>query len=494
MRHVCIIGGGISGLAAAYYLSRRGCRCTLIEREARLGGVIRTEHIEGCVVEGGPDSFLSQKPWALALIRELGIERDVIGSNDHLRQTYILRRGRLIPMPEGLYLMIPTAMRPILTTRLLGWRTKLRMAADMLRRPAAGRAEEPGPGEDAESGAPFDSSTADVSAASFLRAHYGDEAVDYLAEPLLAGIYGGDAADLSARSVLPRLVELERRYGSLTRGALASRAQAAGSGSEPQAIFLSLRGGMQQLVDALARAIAGRVAVLRGEAERIEETGEGCRIFFGGQWIEASDVIVAAPAYIAGRLLQAVEGCAAELLSGVRYHSSLTVSLGYNRAHFSHPLNGFGFLTPKVERRRLTACTWVGTKFPNRVTGRRVLLRGFIGAGNEGDLLQCNDEELVEGVREELAQYMGVAAAPEFFKVYRWPRAMAQYNVGHERRIAEIQRRLAPFRWLHLAGNAYSGIGIPDCIRTAKSAADRVLAAPAEAAPLAHTNIKSGQG
>ncbi len=490
MRHVCIIGGGISGLAAAYYLSREGCRCTLIEREARLGGVIYTENIEGCVVEAGPDSFLSQKPWALALIRELEIEQDVIGSNDHLRKTYILRRGRLIPMPEGLYLMIPTTIRPLLTTRLLGWRSKLRMAAEMARRPAAAGAGKSGPEEGAGSTGQMGSLTADVSVASFLRAHYGDEAVDYLAEPLLAGIYGGDAAELSAQSVLPRLVEWEHRYGSLTRGVLESRAKAAGSGREPQAIFLSLRGGMQQIVDALARAIAGRVAVVRGEAERIEETGEGCRIFLDGQWIEASHAIVATPAYIAGRLLQGVEGRAAQLLSGVRYHSSLTVALGYNRTHFAHPLNGFGFLVPKTERRLLTACTWVGTKFPNRVSGQRVLLRGFIGAG-EGDL-QRSDEELVEGVRDELARYMGVAAEPEFFKVYRWPRAMAQYNVGHERRIAEIQGRLAPFRWLHLAGNAYSGIGIPDCIRTAKSAADRILAAPA--GTLAHTDTTSAQG
>ena len=471
MPRVAIVGGGISGLSAAYYLSRAGHECTLIEPAPRLGGVIRTETIDGCVVEGGPDSFIAQKPWALDLIRELGLESDVIGSNDHLRKTYVLRHGRLVPLPDGLYLMVPTAVRPLATTRLLSFSTKCKMAFELLRRPSP--------------------ETPDRSVADFVRDHYGEEAVRYLAEPLLAGIYGGDAAELSVASVLPRFVEFERRHGSVTRGVLAGRLRPASGSSTP--LFMSPKGGMQQLIEALEKAIAGRARVVRAAVDRVEAAGPGYRLHAAGDVVEAGQIVIATPAYVAGALLRGLDATLADLLSGILYHSSITVALGYDRAGFRHPMNGFGFLVPQVERRLLTACTWVGTKFPHRVADNRVLLRCSVAAGRNEALLARSDESLVSSVREELSRLMGVTETALFSRVQRWPRAMAQYIVGHQRRLEQINVRLASLPGLHLAGNAYLGIGIPDCIRTAQLAAARIAGSPVGTEPIASSEVVSRQ-
>lgn len=463
MTHVAIVGGGISGLSAAYYLTRSGCECTLVEADPRLGGVIRTEQVDGCIVEAGPDSFISQKPWALELIRELGLEQDVIGSNDRQRKTYIVKYGRLVPMPDGLYLMVPTAVSPLLRTPLLGFRTKLKMALELLRRPSGRWPDRP--------------------VAALIRYHYGQEAVDYLAEPLLAGIYGGNAAELSAASVLPRFVEFERKYGSITRGVLAGRSQARG-GAKPPALFLTLKGGMQQLINAIEGAVRNECRVIRGRVASIERLGARYRLHFDGQSLEADQVIVATPAWSAGELLRNLDAPLANLLFEIRYHSSITAALGYDRSEFGPLPNGFGFLVPRVERGLLSAGTWVGTKFPYRVPENRVLLRAFIGAGNDEGLLARSDDSLLASVRDELAELLLLKIQPAFWRINRWPRAMAQYLVGHEGRMEEIRARLARWPGLHLAGNAYLGIGVPDCIHTAQLAARRIIGAQPEIPPL----------
>jgi oxygen-dependent protoporphyrinogen oxidase len=452
MSRVVVVGGGISGLSAAYYLSREGHSCTLVEAQAQLGGVIRTERVDGCVVEAGPDSFVSQKPWAMQLIQELGLGGEVIGSNDHLRKTYIVRGGRLVPMPDGLFLIVPTAVLPLAASPLLSLRTKAKMALDLFRRPPAGPPD-------------------DRSVAHFIRDHYGAEAVDYLAEPLLAGIYGGDPEQLGIASVLPRFLDLEQQFGSLTRGVLAGR-RSAGDSSAP--LFQSLRQGMQQLIAALSGAISSAVALVRAEASELERAGAGYLVRCGGQTLEADHVVLAIPAYAAAALVRPLDATLSDLLATIPYQSSITVALGYESARFGARLNGFGFLVPRVERRFLTACTWVGVKFPHRVTEDRVLLRAFIGAGNREDLLDRSDEDLAAAVREELQRLMGVTETPLFTRVQRWRRAMAQYTVGHGRRIDEVNVRLARLPGLHLAGNAYLGIGVPDCVRTGQIAAARI--------------------
>ncbi len=455
---VAIVGGGISGLSAAYYLAKAGVRPVLYEREPRLGGVILTERLEGCVLEAGPDSFLAAKPQALELIRELGLESGVIASNDHLRVTYVVKNGRLVPLPDGLMLMVPTRLRPMILSRLLGWPTKLRMGWEWFRRPRAA----PAP---------------DRSVAEFIRDHYGQEAVDYLAEPLLAGVYGGDPERLSVGSVLTRFAELEAQYGSLTRGVLAERKRARRAG-RPQPLFQTLKDGLGQLVAALEAAIAGRCEVRHSEVERLEPSASGYRLLARDGHLDAAHVVLACPAYEAGRLVGALDSGLAGALGEIPYSSSLTLSLVYDRAALGHPLDGFGFLVPKRERRTLVACTWVGTKFSHRVPANLAVLRCFAG-GMDHRVIEEDDATLIAQVREELRRLMGVTAEPRLARIARWPRSMAQYTVGHAARLAGIQAALERLPGLHLAGNAYTGIGISDCIRMGRQAAGRIAGKPA---------------
>lgn len=446
MTRAVIIGGGISGLSTAYYLSKAGVRTTLVESRAHLGGVMRTENVNGCVIEAGPDSFISAKPWALDLIRALGLEGEVIGSNDHLRKTYIRRNGRLHALPDGLQLMVPTRVWPMVTTRLIGWRTKIRMGLELFRSPGQG----------------YDR---DRSVTEFLDGHYGREAVDYLAEPLLAGVYGGDPDKLSAASVLPRFVEMETGHGSLTRGVLRAR------GPGPRGpLFQTLRGGLGSLVASIERSLAGKVDVVHGLAAAVERTPGGWRVRVGEDWIQSTHVVLACRAFEAGELATPLDTRLGELLAGIPYNASMTLALGYRREGFGHPLNGFGFLVPRRERGRLVACTWVGTKFAHRVPGDMAMLRCFLSGGSMGD----SDEAVTTAVREELRDIMGVTQSPVFARAYRWPRSMAQYEVGHGARVAEIEERLKPLAGLLLAGSGYHGIGVPDCVRMGKAAAERI--------------------
>lgn len=454
---VVIIGGGISGLSAAWYLAQAGVHSTLVERRPRLGGVIQTERIEGCVVEAGPDSFITIKPAATELIQEIGLSGDLIGSNDHLRVTYIWRGGRLVPLPDGLMMMVPTRIRPLISTPLLGWGTKIRMGLEYLRRPVS-------------------QPQRDRSVADFIRDHYGDESLDYLTEPLLSGVYGGDPAQLSAASVLTRFVELEEKYGSLTRGVLATLAKSRANGSQKPPLFRTLKGGLGQLIDELERRIQSSTTVLQGEAETLARSPKGYRVRVNGAWLDADHVILACPAYSAAALIGSFDPGLAALLDAVPYSSSLTLALGYHKATFGHPLNGFGFLVPGKERNRLVACTWVANKFSYRVPDDLVMLRCFFGGASDGAILQESDEAIVRIARQELRRIMKISADPLFHHVARWPRSMAQYTIGHRDRLKQIEERISNTPGLHIAGNAYYGIGIPDCVKMGREAAARIVA------------------
>lgn len=457
-----IVGGGIAGLSAAYDLAKSGTPFTLIEKLPRLGGVIQTTARDGCVIEGGPDSFISQKPEALALIKELGLEQEVIGSNDHSRVTYILRRGRLVRLPEGIRMIVPTRAWPLIQSPLLGWGTKLRMGLELFRKPV---------------------SNPDRSVADFVIDHFGREALDYLAEPLLSGVYGGDPREMSVVSVLGAFAEMERTSGSLARAVLKqSRARGPSSAGT---LFRTLKGGLGTLTAKLSEGLTAR----RGEVEAIERAGSGFRIRVSGdlgvnrEWLDASSVILACPAWAAADLVSSLDTRLGELLNQIPYTSSVTVAMCYDAGSFDGGTSdgrgaGHGFLIPRVERRRMAACTFVDAKFEGRAPANRVLLRCFFGGAGDDRVVDESDETLTGMAREELRTILGLTAAPLFSSISRWPRSMAQYTVGHSARFKEIQARTAAIPGLYLAGNGYTGIGIPDCIRMGRAAAAGVVANP----------------
>jgi oxygen-dependent protoporphyrinogen oxidase len=488
-RRIAVIGGGISGLAAAYTLAKARqagapVQEILIEASSRLGGVIQTESVNGFLVESGPDSFLAEKPQAAALARELGLGDDLMGSNDLTRRTYILHQGRLRPLPDGLMFLVPTRLWPMVTTKLLPWRAKLAAGLEMLSLPKKNHHE-------------------DESVASFVKRHFGEAMAENIADPLLAGVYGGDAAALSVRSVLPRFWEMERKHGSLTRAtlkAMRQRRAALGTGhisSGPSAsapsparalpLFMTLKGGLQHMTEKLAAHVDRYRVLLRRRVVGIELSSGGpggaadsCSRRFkiecdGGRVYDADAVVVALPAHSAGGMLSSMDHRLSELLEGIPYSSSMTVSLGFEDRDQAGLPPGFGFLAPRKERRRMLACTFVHAKFHHRAPEGKAMLRCFLGGARDPDVLGMTDEEIVGMVRRELKEILNFTAEPSFHRVHRWPSSMAQYCVGHSGRISAIEERLQDLPGLYLAGNAYSGIGISDCIRTGASAAEKAL-------------------
>ncbi len=451
MKPVAIIGGGISGLAAAYYLGREGIPFLLIEAEPRLGGVIRSERANGCLVEAGPDSWLARKPQALELARELGLENQVIGSNDDRRKTYVARRGELLPIPRGMQLLAPAKLLPAAFSRLFGIRTKLRMGLEWFRRPAQ---------------------LPERSVAEFVREHFGDEWNERLAQPLLAGVYGGAPEQLSADCVLPALVDYERRYGSIARGALKNR-----STKTEKPLFLTLKDGLGALAASLERAAAPRGRFIRGRALQVERSGGGWRVLLeDGGAIEAEHVAAAVPARAAAGLLQRASGELAEALDGIPYNSSVVCGLIYRRRGFERPLDGFGLLIPRAEKLATAACTWVETKFDHRTSAEATLLRAFFTGAPADELMNASDEEIQATAHRELSALMRYSARPVAYRVARWPQSMALYTVGHGARVARIDGLLKNLPGLHLGGNGYDGVGIPDCIRRSRAIASAIAA------------------
>ncbi|HVW83538.1 MAG TPA: protoporphyrinogen oxidase [Bryobacteraceae bacterium] len=428
---VAIVGGGITGLSCAYYLGKAGVDAVVFDPAP--GGPIGSITIDGCILETGPESWLAAKPWAEELIREIGLGSELTGSNDAQRRTYVLRHGRFVPLPEGLQMVVPTKIGPVVQTELFSWRTKIRMGLEIFRNPKA---------------------LPDRSVAAFVEDHFGAEAVDYLAEPLLAGVYGGSPHELSAPSVLPKFVEYEQRYGSVVVGTLRDKRKPGG-----QSIFKSLRHGMGTLIEALR----ARVQVVPA---RVESIMPGWNVFAEGEWHTFDQVVLACGANGAAPLAAPVDEPLGALLGAIPHTGSSIWTFGYRREDVNHPLNAFGFLVPKPERRSIMACTWLQTKWLGRVPPDKAVFRCF---STDPDVSR-------EAVQTELERLMGITAQPLFAVNHRWPASMPQYTVGHTARIAEIEDRVARIPGLHLAGNAYNGIGIPDCVRSAKNAAAAVEA------------------
>jgi protoporphyrinogen/coproporphyrinogen III oxidase len=473
---IAIVGGGIAGLAAAYELEKARAAgvsvdYSLYEERAQLGGSLASEIVNGAVLERGPDSFLTEKPAAIELCRELGLGGELVPSNDAARKTYIVVRNKLVALPDGLMFLVPTKLIPTAMTRLFGLRTKMRMGLELLHSPRP--------------------SNGDESVAALVQRHFGQEAVDRLADPLLSGIYGGDAEQLSAQTVLPRLVEMETKHGSLTRGMIAAHKRmktAAKNSSKTRSggagIFTALRGGMSQFVDALVARIDPSSLRVGTPVSAIRKTAGGWSVEAGGAAETYDALIVAAPAWVAGDLLGPVDEALGSELGGIPHSSSVTINLVYDEAKTGVLPEGFGFLVPAVEGRTMLACTFVHRKFLGRTPPGKAVLRAFLGGMKGETLLAESDEALVATVRRELSEILGAKAlsanvAPEHTQVSRWRRAMAQYAVGHRERMKRISARIAELPGLRLVGNAYDGIGVSDCIRLGRQAA-RELAAGAK--------------
>lgn len=479
--HVAVVGGGIVGLSAAWFLQEaqkqheQPIQYTLLEQSNRWGGKIKTERVqvldgENFIVEGGPDSFITQKPWALQLARKLSLDDRLLPTNDDRRQTYVLNDGKPTPLPDGVLLIVPTKFMPFALSPLISVPGKLRMGLDLFIPPRTDNGDE--------------------TLADFITRRLGDEALDKIAEPLLSGIYNAEAEKQSLLATFPRFRDIERRHGSLIKGMLSSRRARNARKVEstpterPTSIFMSLKGGMEELVERLTASLEGDLR-LNTTVESIVDTGAsdgestaGERYVLElneGRRLYTDAVILAVPAYVAARLVQPLSPEAAQRLDGIRYVSTGTISLAYDAQEFSHPLDGFGVVIPRTEQRSINAITWTSTKFDRRAPQGAVLIRAFFGGSRTPHMMDVDDEELVAVVRSEIASIMGVRATPLFHRIFRYPDANPQYDVGHLERVAEIEDALPPH--LFVTGSPYRGIGIPDCVHQAQNTVETLLAA-----------------
>jgi oxygen-dependent protoporphyrinogen oxidase len=447
---VAVVGGGAAGLAAAYELHQRGASFVLLEAAPRLGGVIRTEQVDGFTLDAGPDSLLVQKPAALELCRELGLGERLVPTLEP-RTGYILR-NRLLPIPGASVLGIPTAIAPWVGTALLSPAAKLRMAAEWL--------------------IPRGDATQE-SVGDFFRRRFGREMVEYVAEPMLAGIHAGDVDRLSIQSLFPRLVEAERTHGSVIRALRSARAKTDRPSAGP---FRSLPGGIEELVTALVATLpsaairrGSRALDLSGPSPFAVRVGEGPAV-------SARAVILATPAHATADLVRGLDDRLAALCAQIAYTSTATVLLSYPQSSVRRPLPGTGFLVPRTQRGvPLTAGSVVSSKWPGRAPEGQVLLRGFLGGARDPEVLSRPDDELIDRTHKAFAGLLNIACRPDLTRVYRWERVMAQHNVGHIDRVAAIEDRLGRVPGLFVTGAGFRGVGIPDCVADARATARAVV-------------------
>ena len=446
MLDVAIVGAGISGLSAAYELQKRGLTTCVLESRDRPGGVVLTERIGGFVVDAGPDSLLVQKPAALELCRELGLA-DRLFPTKRPRTAYVYRNGVLHPIPEASILGFPTRLWPLATSRLFTTRAKIRMACEVFSRPPAAQKD-------------------DESIAAFVGRHFGNEAVEYVAEPLLAGIHAGEVDRLSMRALFPRLVEAEARHGSIIRAFAARTDDERGEGA-----FRSLPDGIGELVRALISRLPEGTVRCGGRVHAIE-WGEHLRLHQEHHpSLSARALVLAMPAWAAASLLPSIDGSLAQLCDAIPYWSTATVVLAYPREAVAHPMRGTGFVVPRTAGLTITAGSWVSSKWPHRAPDGQVLLRAFLGGARDPGAVERSDSDLAAAAERDLGTILRIHGRPIFSRVYRWHRASPQQEVGHLTRMAELDRRLMRWPRLALTGTGLRGVGIPDCIADARATA-----------------------
>jgi len=465
MKRLVIVGGGIAGLATAYFALEKAKKVgqdihlLLLDQKNRLGGCILTEKVDDFVIEGGPDCFLYEKPWALALCEKLGLGNSILNTNEN-RRVFILSNGKLHELPEGFMLMVPTSFTPFIKSSLISLAGKIRMVMDLFIAKKKSDQEE--------------------SLAEFVARRLGTEALEKIAEPLVAGIHAGTPETMGLRSTFPRLLQIEEEYGSLIRGMLARRKmtlQGQRKEGPKRTMFLTLKGGLGEWIDCLKERLGDEIFCLEKKVVRIEKLEEGdYRVKLSdGAFREADVVVFATPSFVTAKVIEGVDPKLSEILLTIPYVSSATVSLAYRPGQIQRPLDAFGLVIPRTEKRKIMASTWTSVKFNHRAPKDAVLLRAFVGGANNEELVSLDDEEMLRVVREELKDIMGVEGDPILTRIYRWEKSMPQYLVGHLEKVAQIEERTNLQPGLFLTGCAYKGIGISDSVHDAEIIAEKAV-------------------
>lgn len=465
MKRLVIVGGGIAGLAAAYFALEKAKKLgesihlQLLDEKDRLGGCILTEKVGGFVIEGGPDCFLSEKPWALALCERLGLGDRLLNTNEN-RRVFILSKGKLHELPEGFMLMVPTSFTPFIKSSLISWPGKIRMGMDLF--------------------IPQKRSNQEESLADFVRRRLGEEALEKIAEPLVAGIHAGTPETMGLSSTFPRFIQIEEEYGSLIRGMLARRKLARKwekRGGPKRTMFVTLKDGLGEWIDCLREKIGEEVIRLKKRVVKLRRTEKGdYQIQLSeGAFLETDAIILATPSFITAKIIEEMDPNLSEILLTIPYISSATVSLAYHRSQMNHPLDAFGFIIPRSEKRRIMASTWTSVKFDYRAPEDHVLLRVFVGGAINEELVGLSDEEMLRMIQEELKDIMDVEGDPILTRIYRWEKSMPQYLVGHLEKVARMEERTNLRPGLFLTGCAYKGIGISDSVHDAEIVAEKAV-------------------
>jgi oxygen-dependent protoporphyrinogen oxidase len=456
---IAIVGTGIAACACAVALKEKDIAFTMFEKGAVPGGKLSTEQVDGFTVEAGPDSFLPEKFWTVDLIRRVGLEKELLATNEEHKGTFIYSRGRLHRLPDGVMLMVPTMFMPLARSGLISLPGKLRMGAEVF--------------------VPVRRSGADESLGRFVTRRLGKECLEKIAEPLVAGIHTSNPDNMSVKAIFPRFIDMEQQHGSLILGmvkAMKSARQGAPSANGRMTYFMSLKGGMQELTDACVRFIGSENIRTATEVREIRKTETGFAVTASTETLPFDRVIVAAPAFVTAGLVRGMAPDLAERLSAIEWSSTATISLAFTASEVGQELPGFGFIVPRIENRRINAATWSSIKWSFRAPEGRLLIRCFVGGGHHEELVDYDDDRLEAIVLEELRGIVGISAKPLFTKIYRWPRSMPRYTVGHLDRVAAIDAALGACPGLFLTGCSYKGIGIGDCVKNGFETADAATA------------------
>jgi len=472
-KRVVIVGAGITGLSAAFRLwelcnqKKKKVAVTLFDARDRLGGVIHTVKREGFLIDSGPDNFVTAKPWAMALARRLGIESEIINTNEAHRSAMVVRNGKLMPIPEGFLLMAPTKLMPMVATPLFSIPGKLRMAMEFF--------------------LPTRRTDEDESLASFVIRRFGQEALDRVVQPLISGIYTARPEKLSLRATMPRFLDLESQYGSVIKGMQSQgkkrrqRDNTTGSGAR-YGMFVTFKNGLETLIHALESHLGDVDFRLKTPVNGLEKSTNHDGF---PAWeiksqpepaLKVHGVIIAGPSTHAAKLLKTVDPTLSEQLSAVPYASSAVAHLAYKREQISHPLDAFGCVVPMTEKRNIIAASFSSVKYQGRAPSGFVLIRAFMGGALQPEIIQRDDNSLIDTACDDLNDLLGISTKPQFAVISRWPDSMAQYEVGHLERVATMRKRIATHQGLQVAGNGFEGVGIPDCVRAGEQAAEAIMA------------------